>query len=87
MSVENSVSIIIPTYNRGRILSKSIKSILEQSYPYWELLIVDDCSTDATTKIGNQFSSFIHQIIKIIFTCKYYNATKKQDRLNERLSS
>jgi glycosyltransferase involved in cell wall biosynthesis len=53
MSVENSVSIIIPTYNRGRILSKSIKSILEQSYPYWELLIVDDCSTDATTKIGN----------------------------------
>lgn len=34
MSAENSVSIIMSTYNRGRILFKSIKSILEQSYSY-----------------------------------------------------
>ncbi len=43
------VSVIMPTYNTGKVLSDSIDSILEQSYPYLEVLITDDGSTDPYT--------------------------------------
>jgi len=41
-------SIIIPTYNRASLLGNAVESVLRQSFPYWELLIIDDGSTDAT---------------------------------------
>lgn len=45
------VSIILPTYNRAHCIKESIDSILNQSYPYFELIIIDDCSTDNTTAL------------------------------------
>lgn len=42
------VSVIIPTYNRKELLARAMKSVLEQSYPVTELIIVDDGSTDGT---------------------------------------
>jgi glycosyltransferase EpsE len=42
------VSIIIPTYNRVEMLEKSIESVFAQSYDDWELIIIDDASTDET---------------------------------------
>lgn len=51
-----SVSIITPCYNAGAYLSQTIQSVLAQSYPDWELLLVDDCSTDDTASIIQQFS-------------------------------
>lgn len=44
-------SVIIPTYNRGRVLLQAVRSVLEQSCPDFELLIVDDGSTDNTGEI------------------------------------
>ena len=44
------VSIITPTYNCSRFISKTIESVLSQTYPLWEMLIIDDCSTDDTEK-------------------------------------
>lgn len=48
---EPKVSIILPTYNRDNLIARSIKSILNQSYQDFELIIVDDGSTDNTPKI------------------------------------
>ena len=49
------VSIIMPSYNTSDFISETIKSVLNQSYANWELLIVDDCSTDNTDEIVRPF--------------------------------
>ena len=49
------VSIIMPSYNTGRYIKDSIESVRAQSYTNWELIIVDDCSTDDTDKIVEQY--------------------------------
>ena len=51
------VSIIMPTYNRERIINKAIDSVLEQSYDNWELIIVDDGSSDNTLSLLNQITN------------------------------
>lgn len=49
-------SIILPTYNRCFVLWRAIQSIIAQTYPFWELIIVDDGSTDDTAKLVSQFT-------------------------------
>jgi glycosyltransferase involved in cell wall biosynthesis len=50
------VSIIIPTYNRSAFLPRAIESIRAQTFPEWELLIVDDGSTDDTSAVVASFT-------------------------------
>jgi glycosyltransferase involved in cell wall biosynthesis len=45
------ISIIMATYNRSRLLARAINSIMVQSYPYFEIIIVDDCSPDDTEEL------------------------------------
>lgn len=45
------VSIIMPTYNRADTVMRSVKSVMAQSFEDWELIIVDDGSTDATLDV------------------------------------
>ena len=45
----------MPAYNSGRFIEQSIRSVLSQTYTDWELLVVDDCSTDDTTSIVASF--------------------------------
>ena len=48
-------SVIIPTYNRANLLRIAIKSVLDQKFENWELVIVDDGSTDNTKFIIQSF--------------------------------
>lgn len=49
------VSIIIPTYNRAHLIGETLDSILEQTYPNWECIIVDDGSTDTTDEVVGEY--------------------------------
>lgn len=49
------VSIIMPTYNRGHCLPNAIESILSQTYPYFEFIIINDGSSDKTDAILNAY--------------------------------
>ena len=57
MTTHPHFSIIVPTYNRAYVLSKTVLSIQEQRFPDWELLVVDDGSTDDTRQLMEAFSS------------------------------
>jgi len=46
--MQKLVSIILPTYNRGHLITETMQSVVDQSYSNWELIIVDDGSTDQT---------------------------------------
>ena len=52
---ENLISIIMPSYNASKYIEASIRSVQNQTYSEWELIIVDDCSTDNTVDIINKF--------------------------------
>lgn len=45
------VSIIMPSYNTGACIAETIRSVQAQTYENWELIIVDDCSTDDTDQV------------------------------------
>ena len=49
--VEGLVSIIMPSYNTAPYIEETIQSVLNQTYTNWELIIVDDCSTDNTDEV------------------------------------
>lgn len=49
------VSIVTPTYNCGKFIAETIESVQAQTYPNWEMIIVDDCSSDNTKEIVEQY--------------------------------
>ncbi|CAM4334080.1 glycosyltransferase family 2 protein [Bacillus albus] len=61
------ISIIIPTYNAERFILNTINSIKEQTYENWEIIVIDDCSSDNTLQIvkGQQAIDKRIRIIKL----------------------
>jgi len=54
-SFEPIVSVIMPTFNRGKYLHRSVSSVINQTFKDWELIIVDDGSSDNSFQIINEF--------------------------------
>ena len=54
--IDGLVSVIMPSCNTGRFIEESIQSVINQTYKNWELLIVDDCSTDDTDEVVKRFN-------------------------------
>ncbi len=63
------VSIIMPSFNTGRFISETIRSVINQTYSNWELLIVDDCSTDDTDNVVASFSDHRIKYMKNDHNC------------------
>lgn len=55
--IEGLVSIIMPSWNTAKFIAESIQCVIDQTYTNWELLIVDDCSTDNTDEVVKPFLS------------------------------
>lgn len=51
------ISVVLPVYNGEKYLKESIESIIAQTYENWELIIVDDCSTDSSADISKLYAS------------------------------
>lgn len=58
-------SVVLPTYNRAHILKETISSVRNQLFEDWELIIIDDGSTDDT-------KGLIHDIMSLDYRVKYY---------------
>lgn len=54
-SYSTFVSIVMPTFNRSNTIGMAIESVLAQTYKYWELLIIDNESTDNTSVIVKKY--------------------------------
>ena len=57
------VSVIMPAFNSVATIGSAIQSVIDQTYPYWELIVVDDGSEDNTSEIA---TSFRHPGIKVL---------------------
>ncbi len=54
--IEKMVSIVLPVYNGEDYIEEAVESVLAQSYKNWELLIVNDCSTDRTGELAEAYA-------------------------------
>ena len=68
--MDDKVSIIIPTYNCEKTIDRTIQSILNQTYTCFEVIIINDCSTDNTSNILNKYHTIKN--IHIIHNHKNY---------------
>lgn len=59
------VTVIIPTYNHGRYLGRALQSVLDQTYTNWEVIVIDNHSTDNTDEVVARFTSPYITYLKI----------------------
>ena len=74
------VSIVMPTYNRGGVIVNAIRSVIDQTFTDWELIIVDDGSTDNTERVVKSFYDpriKYHKIEHTGYVSKVRNAGNK----------
>lgn len=57
MYQNNFVSVIITTFNAGQFIKKTISSVINQTFKNWELILIDDCSTDSTWELLEYFNA------------------------------
>lgn len=65
------VSVVMPSYNAEKFIVEAITSVINQTYSHWELIVVDDCSTDGTQEI---VKSYIEKDSRIRLIAKKKNS-------------
>ncbi|MEG0619074.1 MAG: glycosyltransferase family 2 protein, partial [Bacilli bacterium] len=65
------VSIIMPSFNSEATIERSIKSVLSQTFNNWELIIIDDCSTDSSHEV---IQHYVDQDSRIKLICLEENS-------------
>jgi glycosyltransferase involved in cell wall biosynthesis len=74
---DNLISVNVTTYNRAHLLSRCLESVVNQTYDNLEIIVVDDCSTDNTREIVEQFQQKDNRI-------KYYRHETNKGLANAR---
>ena len=74
MSTENLITVYIVNHNYGKYILKSINSVLQQSYKNFELIIIDDFSSDNSKSIIDKFNN--HKKVRIIYNKKKFGLIK-----------
>ena len=69
VGITDLVSIVMPAYNCAEYIAETIESVIKQTYEKWELIIVDDNSTDNTSSVVKNYMKNSHRI-------KYYKLNK-----------
>lgn len=59
------VSVIMPAFNSEKFIAEAVESVIKQSYSNWELIVVDDASTDATPQIIDKYTQLDPRIFSI----------------------
>lgn len=72
-----TISIIIPVYNAEKFLCKTIESVLAQTFQDWELILIDDASTDDSRKVAEYFTKIDSRIRLIPFRTNFGVATAR----------
>ena len=75
--IDDLVSIIMPAYNAEKYIEEAIESVLKQTYRNWELIIVNDCSIDATEQIVKKYQEQDERI-------KFHSLTENHGVANAR---
>ncbi len=55
--MDSQITVVMPVYNASSYLRETIDSVLQQTYEHWELLILDDCSTDDSLQIARAYEA------------------------------
>ena len=77
---KEKVSIIVPMYNAEKFIGKTIESVLSQTYENWEMLIMNDVSTDNSLAVVNEFAKK-NDRIKVVNTEKNMGVVKGRNHL------
>ena len=77
--MEELVSIVMPSYNCEKFIADSIESVVAQTYKNWELIIVDDLSTDKTLEVAGRYAEKDERI-KIFVNDKNSGAAVSRNR-------
>ena len=61
--IKSLITIIVPIYNGELFLSACIESVRRQSYPHWELLLIDDGSSDRSAEICERYAALDPRVL------------------------